>query len=91
MRKTVLAALLAAPIAFAVGAVHAQEDGTRTAVGVTADEIRQKIEALGYTQITEVERDDGHWEVEATAANGTRVDLYVDDTGKVMHEERDDD
>lgn len=91
MKKTVLAALISAPIALAIGAVQAQDDGTRTAVGVTADEIRQKIEAQGYTQITELERDDGHWEVEATAANGTRVDLDVDDAGKVIHEERDDD
>lgn len=91
MKKSVFAVLLAAPLALGLGAVQAQEDGTRTAAAVTADQIRQKLEGMGYTQITEIERDDGIWEVEATSPNGTRVDLDVDDSGKVLHEERDDD
>jgi hypothetical protein len=37
---------------------------------LTAGQIVQKLEALGYTNIHDIERDDDEWEVEATSPAG---------------------
>ncbi len=75
------------------GAILAETpDGSATApVGMlSAAEIRAALEAAGYTQIRDLEYDDGHWEAEARNAQGRRVELRIDPrTGAVLHEEND--
>jgi uncharacterized membrane protein YkoI len=59
---------------------------------LTAAQIIQKLESLGYTDVDEVERDDGHWEAEATSANGTRVEIEIDlNDGRILREEPEND
>ena len=88
MKKILSAFALAAVLA---GAAYAQTQEAPQAE-LTAAQIIQKLEALGYTNITDIERDDDEWEVEATAPNGTRVDLELDlKDGRILREERDDD
>jgi hypothetical protein len=53
-------------------------------------EITRKVEAAGYTNIHDLEYDDGRWELEATSPAGVPVDLDVDAaTGSILNEERD--
>jgi hypothetical protein len=67
--------------------------------GVTADaatkptsEIIRMVEANGYSQIEDVERDDGCYEVEARDAKGQQVELRVHpSTGEILKTESDDD
>lgn len=50
------------------------------------------VEALGYTDISEIELEGGHYEIEATDPQGAAVELYVDSvTGKVLRVKPDDD
>lgn len=50
----------------------------------TAD-VMQRVEQAGYTDVRDVEFDDGFWEVEATGTDGRRVELYVDPrTGELI-------
>jgi hypothetical protein len=59
---------------------------------LTLVQVVQKLEALGYTAIEDVEKDDGVWEAEATAPNGKRVELDLDPKdGRIIKEEPDDD
>jgi hypothetical protein len=52
-----------------------------------ADVVR-KVEHAGYTNIHDLEDDDGRWELEATSPAGVNVDLAVDPTtGEIVHEE----
>lgn len=58
---------------------------------MTPGDITAKLGGLGYSNIREIEREGGHYEVEATDKDGQRVELYVDAfTGKVLRSERDD-
>ena len=53
-------------------------------------EITRKVEAAGYTNIHDLEYDDGRWELEATSSAGVAVDVDVDAaTGAILNEERD--
>lgn len=53
-------------------------------------QIIKAVEAAGYTNVRDLEFDDGRWELEATSPSGAAVDLEVDaNTGKVLHEEAD--
>ncbi|MDX1431377.1 MAG: PepSY domain-containing protein [Gammaproteobacteria bacterium] len=51
-----------------------------------------RLQARGYHDFREVERDDdGRYEVKARDASGRRVELYVDSTsGDILRTERDD-
>lgn len=54
-------------------------------------ELAAKLETQGYT-VREIERDDGVYEVEATDANGQRVEAYLDPaTGEPIRGWRHDD
>ena len=55
----------------AAGAATAQE-------ALTEAEIRAKIEAQGYSNVDDVEFDDGIWTADARSADGSRVDLSID-------------
>jgi hypothetical protein len=57
-------------------------------------EERARIEAVlraeGFTRWSEIELDDGMWEVDdAVAADGTKYDLKLDTTLKIVSRERD--
>ena len=64
--------------------------GTGATGKLSPTEVVEKVKAAGYTNIHDVEFDDGRWELEATSPAGEAVDLEVDpDTGKIVHEEKD--
>ena len=74
-------ALLALALVAAAGTVLAQD-------ALTAAEVRAKLEAQGYTNINDVEFEDGVWKADARSADGQRVDLRIDPaTGKVYPED----
>lgn len=89
-RKVIGLAAAAAVLAASIGAAVAQQVETQTDLTIT--QVVQKLEALGYTAIDSLEKDDGVWEAEATAPNGTRVELDLDlKDARILKEERDDD
>lgn len=54
-------------------------------------EVRAALEAAGYHDIRDLDRDDAVWETDARRADGQRVELTVNGhTGAVVHEELDD-
>lgn len=54
-----------------------------------ADQVRQKLMDNGYTSITELEADDGHWEGEGLK-NGVKMEFHVDPkTGAITKEKPD--
>lgn len=55
------------------------------------DEIVARLRTAGYTEIREVERERGRYEVKGRDAQGQPVELYMDArTGEVLKVERDD-
>jgi len=89
--KKVTAGILSVALAlFATQSLMAQ--GTQPArAELTAKEVIAKLEAAGYRSITDVEKDDGVWEVDAVNAAGERVELDVDPvTGEILREYPDD-
>lgn len=71
----------AAALALAVGAVGfhagAQQLGMQQAIG--------KLEAAGYTRISDVEYDDGVWEADVVRKDGSRGEVAVDPaTGEIF-------
>jgi hypothetical protein len=61
------------------------------AAELTAKDVIAKLESAGYTAITDVEKDDGVWEVDATSPAGEPVELDIDPaSGKVLREQPDD-
>jgi Peptidase propeptide and YPEB domain. len=88
--KKLLPAILGVAIAVSapVWVAQAQE---APAQQLNIKQIIAKLESAGYTNIHDVEKDDGVWEVDAKNSAGQRVELIVDPvTGEVLHEERDD-
>jgi hypothetical protein len=56
------------------------------------DEVRERILARGFTEVREVNWNDGVWEVEAVTPAGQRVDLMLEpDDAEVMAEVSDTD
>lgn len=52
-------------------------------------DVRAKLSAAGYTNVHDVEFDDGVWTAEADDANGREVELTLDpDTGRVVGKDR---
>lgn len=81
MRANRIQALCALALFTAGGAAFAQD-------ALTAAEVRAKLEAQGYTNVNDVEFDDGMWEADARSADGNRVDLRIDaKTGQVYADE----
>ncbi len=57
----------------------------------TAAQITARLEAAGYTRISDLDLDDALWEVEATRADGQRVELHINGhTGEIIHEDLED-
>lgn len=62
-------------------------DNTKSIVDIV-----QMLESKDYTNIDSIDREMDRFEVEATDPAGQHVELTVDDeTGEVLHSERDDD
>ena len=56
---------------------------------LTAAEVRAKLEAQGYTNVNDVEFEDGVWTADARSADGNRVDVSIDPkTGEVYPDEQ---
>lgn len=61
--------------------------GATTAPFLGATQVRERLVAAGYTQIEDLEFDDGGWEAEARNAAGQRVDLVIHPvTGVILAE-----
>lgn len=83
MGAAALAALITGPFAFAQNA---------TTNWMDPNQVISNLESAGYTDVRDLERDDGIYEAEATNASGQRVDLDIDpSTGAVLREEPDND
>lgn len=48
------------------------------AADLTAAEVQAKLRAAGYTQVHELDREDGVWEADVTRADGTVDEVIVD-------------
>lgn len=58
---------------------------------IPAEQVRQKLMEAGYTSVTELEADDGHWEGEGVR-NGVKMEFHADPrTGAVTREKPDKD
>ncbi len=88
--KKLLPGILAVAVAASAPIWVAQAQNA-TAAQLDAKQVIAKLESAGYTNIEDVERDDGVWEVEATNSAGQRVELDVDPvSGNVLREKMDD-
>lgn len=68
------------------GPALAQEPAQKS---MTAAEVRAKLEAQGYTNVNDVEFENGIWTADARSADGNRVDLSIDPkTGNVYPDEQ---
>ena len=57
---------------------------------VTQEQATATLKAAGYTQITKIEADDGHWEGEGLKADGKRYEFHVDpQSGAITKDELD--
>lgn len=72
---------LTVALALATGTAAAQD-------AMTAAQVRATLEAQGYTSINDVEFDDGMWKADARSADGNRVEVRLDSTGKVFPSDR---
>jgi hypothetical protein len=55
------------------------------------EQVKQKLMEAGYTSVTRVKADDGHWEGEGLK-NGVKMEFHVDPkTGAITKEKPDDD
>jgi len=57
---------------------------------VTKDQAEATLKGAGYTQITKIEADDGHWAGQGIKADGKQYEFQVDPhKGKVIKDELD--
>lgn len=60
-------------------------------IALSADQIRERLALAGYTEVRELERDDGHWEVEVRGADGLQRELRVHPmTGAIVSDRAED-
>lgn len=77
-------------IAGVFSAAPAWADQPGTDWKVTKDQAESTLKAAGYTSITKIEADDGHWEGEGTKADGMKYEFHVDPhSGKITKDEMD--
>ena len=94
-RRTRLLSATAAPILVAALGVlagpAAADDDDQPIAAEEMQRIRKTLEAKGYRDIHDIERDDGRYEVDATDAAGYPVDIELDPkTLDIRHLRRDD-
>ncbi|ROO26387.1 PepSY domain-containing protein [Salinisphaera orenii] len=88
--RNLIALTTAAGLALAGTTALAQNNGADSgSMGIP--DVVKSLEGEGYTQIESVEHEANRYEVDATAPNGHRVELEVDEnSGEILHSERDD-
>jgi hypothetical protein len=59
-------------------AVAQTDPGTGHAASLTLHELQLTLEAMGYRDLTKIEREHDQWEIKAVDAEGQRVKLEVD-------------
>jgi len=75
MNKLILAAALATALV----------STPALAAELSAADVQAKLRAAGYTQVHELERDDGLWEADVTRADGSFEEVIVDPaTGEIF-------
>jgi hypothetical protein len=85
MRITLIMTL--AGLLFTSTAVFADQPGPDW---MPAEQVKQKLMSMGYSSITELEADDGHWEGEGIK-NGEKMEFHADPkTGAIISEKPDD-
>ncbi len=73
MKRSILALSIFSIVAFGIAQAQPGDRGD-----FSATDIAGKVEAAGYSQIGEIEFDDGFWEVKAVDSRGVRTKVLVD-------------
>ncbi|HML27581.1 MAG TPA: PepSY domain-containing protein [Hyphomicrobium sp.] len=82
---------LALALGVAGSAVAFADNDVPGADWMPKEQVTQKLEAVGYSNITGLHADDGHWEGKGVR-NGTITEFHVDPhTGALLKEEVDED
>lgn len=78
---------IALAVALAMAGTAAAQQAATPAVpadAMTAPQVRASLESQGYTDVNDVEFDDGLWKADARSADGKRVEVRIDPaSGKV--------
>lgn len=83
MRKLQFAAVMAGSLLAGGTVAYADQPGPDW---MTKAQVTQKLNQMGYTNVSGLEADDGHWEGEAVH-NGKIVEFHADPkTGAIMSE-----
>lgn len=89
--KTVTTVALAIALGLAGSAAAFADNDVPGADWMPPDQVTQKLEAAGYSNITGLHADDGHWEGKGVK-NGKITEFHVDPhTGELSKEEIDQD
>lgn len=73
-----------------LGAASAWADQPGADWKVNKDQAEAALKGAGYTQITKIEADDGHWEGEGLKADGKQYEFKVDPRdGRIVKDELD--
>lgn len=87
--KTLIASTLLVTVA-AVGPVLASNHDRPAKGDISMEEARKIAEREGYSNIVQIEFDDGQWEIEAVGANGREVDIDINAAnGEIVRIDRD--
>jgi hypothetical protein len=87
MRNVKLLAVALVLSATGAGYAYADQPG---ADWIPADQVKQKLMESGYSSVTKIEADDGHWEGEGMK-NGQKYEFHVDPhSGAITKDEPDD-
>jgi len=91
MRSRTVSALAIAALLGASAAAFADNDDVPGSDWMPKDQVMQKLEAAGYSNVTGLHADDGHWEGKGVKA-GKITEFHVDPhTGALTKEEVDND
>ena len=84
MNRTLVFTALVAVAGLGLHSAHAQPS-PRGPGQFSAAQITSQVEAAGYSQVRDIEFEDGFWEVKAVDAQGKRTKLLVDpDSGELL-------
>lgn len=88
--KTITRLFTGLALATALGSTAAWADQPGADWKVSKDQAEATLKGAGYTQITKIEADDGHWQGEGIKADGKQYEFKVDPRdGKVVKDELD--
>jgi uncharacterized membrane protein YkoI len=72
--------------------VQAGEEARAPGPTIPMEQVLAQLKAEGYSEVYEIEREHGKYEVKAKNRDGRTVELYLDAaTGKALQSEEDDD